>query len=99
MGAGAADHVVRSSGCRPPSGHTTAVVCHRCDVRGYIARTCQRKQWCHECQSSSHHFATGRRRPQRRHDVLRVSEGQFDREYTFAVRDYEAEVYQRHHVE
>ncbi len=76
---------------------STDVVCHRCGVRGHIARTCQRKQWCNQCQSSSHHFATCRRRSQRRDDVQRVSEGHFDREYTFGVSDFEAEV-QRHHV-
>lgn len=74
------------------------MMCHRCGVRGHIATTCQRKQWCNQCQSPSHHFASCRRRPQRRDDVQRVSEGQFDRQYTFEVRDYEAEVHQRPHV-
>ncbi len=69
---------------------STDVVFHRCGVRGHIARTCQHKQWCNQCQSSSHRFATCRRRPQRRDDVQRVSEGHFDREYMLMSRNEEA---------
>lgn len=33
---------------------STNIVCHRCGTKGHKARTCQRKQWCSQCRSTTH---------------------------------------------
>ncbi len=41
------------------------IVCYRCGTKDHRARTCQRKQWCNQCKSTTHHDANCRQRKQR----------------------------------
>ncbi|KAJ8391013.1 hypothetical protein AAFF_G00097910 [Aldrovandia affinis] len=38
-------------------------MCFRCGLKAHKARTCQRKQWCSQCKSTTHRDATCRRGP------------------------------------
>ncbi|KAJ8371909.1 hypothetical protein AAFF_G00298610 [Aldrovandia affinis] len=67
------------------------IVCFRCGLKGHKARTCQRKQWCSQCKSTTHWDATCRRR-QRRDDARQVSGEVSNKAYAFLTSDGDAEI-------
>ncbi|KAJ8353867.1 hypothetical protein SKAU_G00214340 [Synaphobranchus kaupii] len=67
------------------------IVCFRCGLKGHKARACQRKQWCSECKSTTHRYATCRRR-QQRDNAQQVSEEASNKAYAFLTNDGDAEI-------
>ncbi|XP_039881526.1 uncharacterized protein LOC120729745 [Simochromis diagramma] len=60
------------------------IVCFRCGLKGHKARTCQRKQWCSECKSTTHRDSTCRRK-RRQDNARKVSEESGSKDYAFRV--------------
>lgn len=66
---------------------TADIVCFKCGTKGHKVRTCQRKQWCSFCKSSTHRDANCRRR-RRQDNVRQVSEEQRgNTAYAFLTKD------------
>ncbi len=70
------------------------IVCYRCGTKGHKARTCQHKQWCNQCKSTTYRDANCRRRKQRiTHEKClkrRVTGNMFFRASDAEMRQYDA---------
>lgn len=66
------------------------IVCYRCGTKGHKPSTCQCKQWCSQCKSTTRRDATCRWRKQK-DNARKVSKETGDKEYVFRASDAETQ--------
>lgn len=68
------------------------IVCYKCGIKGHMARTCQKKQWCSFCKNATHRDANCRRKP-RQDNVRHVAEGDCNNKaYAFLTKDRDGDI-------